>query len=113
MVVKSKSESKPPRTRDARTPGKRARLQLRSQSVQDAYGAEIVFLAVPFPAHKDVAKQFKQWNGKIVVDMTNAFGVSLEQLGGRLSSELVAQAFAGARLVKAFNHLPAAQLVKE
>jgi predicted dinucleotide-binding enzyme len=80
------------------------------QSVQDAYGAEIVFLAVPFPAHKDVAKQFKQWNGKIVVDMTNAFGVTPEQLGGRLSSELVAQAFAGARLVKAFNHLPAAQL---
>jgi predicted dinucleotide-binding enzyme len=80
------------------------------QSVQDAYGAEIVFLAVPFPAHKDVAKQFKQWNGKIVVDMTNAFGVTPEQLGGLLSSELVAQAFAGARLVKAFNHLPAAQL---
>jgi predicted dinucleotide-binding enzyme len=80
------------------------------QSVQDAYGAEIVFLAIPFPAHKDVAKQFKQWNGKIVVDMTNAFGVTPEQLGGRLSSELVAQAFAGARLVKAFNHLPAAQL---
>ena len=80
------------------------------QSVQDACQAEMIFLAVPFPAHKDVAKQFKQWNGKIVVDVTNALHVAPEELGGRLSSELVAQAFAGARLVKAFNHLPAAQL---
>jgi 8-hydroxy-5-deazaflavin:NADPH oxidoreductase len=30
------------------------------QSVQDAYQAEIILLAVPFPAHKDVAKKFKQ-----------------------------------------------------
>jgi 8-hydroxy-5-deazaflavin:NADPH oxidoreductase len=70
----------------------------------------MIFLAVPFAAHKDVARQFKQWNGKIVVDLTNAFHVAPEELGGVLSSELVSQAFAGARLVKAFNHLPAAQL---
>jgi 8-hydroxy-5-deazaflavin:NADPH oxidoreductase len=80
------------------------------QSVQDAYQAEIIFLAVPFPAHKDVAKQFKQWSGKIVVDVTNALDVAPEELGGLLSSEIVAKAFVGARLVKAFNHLPAAQL---
>jgi 8-hydroxy-5-deazaflavin:NADPH oxidoreductase len=78
------------------------------QSLQDAYKAETTFLAVPFSAHKDVAKQFKQWNGKIVVDLTNAFHVAPE--GGLLSSEVVSQAFVGARLVKAFNHLPAAQL---
>ena len=35
------------------------------QSIHDAYEAEMIFLAVPFPAHKDVAKQFKNWNGKI------------------------------------------------
>ena len=28
------------------------------QSIQDAYQAEMIFLAVPFPAHKDVAKRF-------------------------------------------------------
>jgi len=80
------------------------------QSIQDALDAEIIFLAVPFAGHKDVAKQFKQWNGKIIVDTTNAFHVAPEELGGVLSSEVVFQAFAGARLVKAFNHLPAAQL---
>jgi predicted dinucleotide-binding enzyme len=80
------------------------------QSVQDACEAEMIFLAVPFPAHKDVAKQFEQWNGKIVVDLTNALRVAPEELGGLLSSEVVSRAFVGARVVKAFNHLPAAQL---
>jgi predicted dinucleotide-binding enzyme len=80
------------------------------QSVEDACKAEIIFLAVPFAAHKDVAKQFKQWKGKIIVDTTNTFHVAPEELGGVLSSELVSRAFAGARLVKGFNHLPAAQL---
>jgi 8-hydroxy-5-deazaflavin:NADPH oxidoreductase len=80
------------------------------QSSQDAWEAEMIFLAVPFSAHKDVAKQLKQWKGKIIVDLTNAFHVSREELGGALSSEIVSQAFPGARLVKAFNHLPAAQL---
>jgi 8-hydroxy-5-deazaflavin:NADPH oxidoreductase len=67
-------------------------------------------LAVPFSAHKDVAKQLKTWDDKIVVDVTNAMHVAPEDLGGLLSSELVSQAFGGARIVKAFNHLPADQL---
>lgn len=80
------------------------------QSVEEACKAEVIFLAVPFPAHKDVAKQFKQWKGKIIVDTTNTFHVAPEELGGVLSSEIVSRAFAGAHLVKGFNHLPAAQL---
>ena len=80
------------------------------QSLQEAYEAEMIFLAVPFSAHKNVAKQSEHWNGKIVVDVTNAFHVAPEELGDRLSSEVVSNAFAGARLVKAFNHLPAEQL---
>jgi predicted dinucleotide-binding enzyme len=83
------------------------------QSVTNASGAEIIFLAVPFPAHKDVAKIFKNWNGKIIVDAMNILGLSpkeREELGGVLSSEVVAKAFSGARLVKGFNHLPAEQL---
>ncbi len=83
------------------------------QSIQDAYKAEMIFLAVPFPAHEDVAKQFKNWSGKIVVDVMNTLDLSPKQredLGGALSSEVVAKAFRGARLVKGFNHLPAEQL---
>jgi 8-hydroxy-5-deazaflavin:NADPH oxidoreductase len=80
------------------------------QSVQDACQAEMIFLAFPFSAHQDVAKQFGQWNGRIVVDVTNAFHVAPAELGSLLSSEIVSQAFVGARLVKAFNHLPAREL---
>ena len=80
------------------------------QSVQDACEAEMIFLAVPFSAHQDVAKQFEQWNGKIVVDLTNTFQIAPKELGGLLSSEIVSPAFTGARLVKAFNHLPAGEL---
>lgn len=42
--------------------------------------------------------------------MTNAYGVSDEELGGQPSAKVVAQAFAGGRLVKGFNHLVAAVL---
>jgi hypothetical protein len=76
------------------------------QSVQDAHEVDVILLAVPFPAHKAVAKEFKEWSGKIVVDVTNALDVDPKKLKGRLSSEIVSEAFAGARLVKAFNHLP-------
>lgn len=85
----------------------------RAQSVQEAAEAEIIFLAVPFPAHRDVARQLNSWNGKIVVDVTNTLDLTAEQraqLGGMLSSEVVAKAFVGARVVKGFNHLPAKQL---
>ena len=43
--------------------------------------------------------------------MTNAYGVSPEELGGQPSSaRVVAQAFTGGRVVKGFNHLVAAVL---
>jgi hypothetical protein len=74
--------------------------------LQDALKAEIVILAVPFGSHKDLAKA-ADWQGKIVIDVTNAYGVSPEQLGGLPSSVVNAQALTGARLVKAFNHLAA------
>jgi predicted dinucleotide-binding enzyme len=75
-----------------------------------AVKADVVFLAVRFQSHSDVAKALPSWQGKIIVDVTNAYGVSAEDLGGRPSAKVVAEAFAGGRLVKGFNHLVAAVL---
>ena len=76
----------------------------------EAIKADIIFLAVRFESHPDVAKALPTWQGKTIVDVTNAYGVSPEKLGGQPSARVVAQAFAGARLVKGFNHLVAAVL---
>jgi predicted dinucleotide-binding enzyme len=80
------------------------------KTLAEAVKADIVFLAVRFGAHRDVAKALPTWQGKTIVDVTNAYGVAPEELGGQPSSKVVAQAFTGARLVKGFNHLVAAVL---
>jgi 8-hydroxy-5-deazaflavin:NADPH oxidoreductase len=80
------------------------------KTVAQAVKADIVFLAVRFESHQDVAKALSTWQGKTIVDVTNAYGVPPEELGGQPSSKAVAQAFTGGRLVKGFNHLPAAVL---
>ncbi|PQV50095.1 NADPH-dependent F420 reductase [Paraburkholderia sp. BL21I4N1] len=80
------------------------------KTLAEAVNADIVFLAVRFEAHGDVAKALPTWKGKIIVDVTNAYGVPPEQLGGQPSAKVVAQAFTGGRLVKGFNHLGATVL---
>ncbi len=78
----------------------------------DAVKADIIFLAVRFESHPDVAKALPNWEGKIVIDATNLFPVP-EELGGLPSSAIVAKAFTGAKLVKGFNHLVAATLAAD
>jgi predicted dinucleotide-binding enzyme len=80
------------------------------KKLADAVKADIVFLAVRFESYRDVAKALPSWKGKTIVDVTNAYGVPPEELGGQPSSRAVAQAFTGGRLVKGFNHLGAAVL---
>ena len=80
------------------------------RKLAEAVKADIVFLAVRYESHRDVAKALPTWKGKTIVDVTNAYGVSPEELGGQPSSKVVAQAFTGARVVKGFNHLVAAVL---
>jgi predicted dinucleotide-binding enzyme len=80
------------------------------KTLAEAVQADIVFLAVRFESHPDVAKALPTWKGKTIIDVTNAYGVPPEKLGGQPSSKVVAQAFTGARLVKGFNHLVAAVL---
>ncbi|WP_256754829.1 NADPH-dependent F420 reductase [Mesorhizobium sp. Mes31] len=80
------------------------------KKLADAIKADINFLAVRFEQHPDVAKALPNWQGKTIVDVTNAYGVSPVELGGQPSSRFLAQAFSGGKLVKGFNHLPAAAL---
>ena len=78
-----------------------------AMTLQDALEADVVILAVPFRAHTAVAAALPDWTGKIVVDAMNTYGVAPEELKGQASSDLVAAAFPGAKLVKTLNQLPA------
>src|ERR1700680_480105 len=84
-----------------------------AKSLADALKADTIILAVPFGEHREVAKTLPSWEGKTIIDATNAFGVPPEELGGPLSSAFVAKAFTGAKLVKGFNHLGAAILATD
>ena len=81
-----------------------------AKSLRDALEADTIILAVPFGEHREVAKALPSWEGKTVIDATNAFGVLPEELDGLPSSAFVAKSFTGAKLVKGFNHLVAAIL---
>jgi 8-hydroxy-5-deazaflavin:NADPH oxidoreductase len=81
--------------------------------VQEALDAGMVFLAVPFTAVSDAVRDAPAWNGRIVVDATNAIGIPPGELAGRSSTEVVAGAVPGARVVKAFNTMFAAVLAQD
>ena len=74
------------------------------RTLQEAIKADVIFLAVPFPEHREVAKNLASWQGKTIIDAMNGLGVS---------SAVVAKAFRGARLVKGFNHLLARTLATD
>jgi len=75
-----------------------------AKTLQEAIKADVIFLAVLFEAHRDVAKNLASWQGKTIIDAMNGFGTP---------SSVVAKAFPGARLVKGFNHLPAGTLATD
>ena len=87
--------------------------QVIAKSLKDAVKADVILLAVPFGTQEEVAGAAESWKGKLVIDVTNAYGVSLEELKNLPSSVVISQAFPGAPLVKAFNHLPAETLAKD
>jgi 8-hydroxy-5-deazaflavin:NADPH oxidoreductase len=79
------------------------------KTLAEAVEADVIFLAVRFESHPEVAKALPDWKGKTIIDAMNT-QAPLEELGGLPSSAVVAEAFTGARLVKGFNHLGAAVL---
>jgi predicted dinucleotide-binding enzyme len=84
--------------------------------LEKALLADVVILAVPFVAVKEATNAVADWKGRITVDATNAIDFSNftpADLGGRLSTDIVASYLSGAKVVKAFNTLPAAVLASE
>jgi predicted dinucleotide-binding enzyme len=87
-----------------------------AQTIEAALSASTVIMAVPFTAIAEIGRDTRNWQGKIVVDATNAIdfpSYAPTDLGGRASSELVAEQLPGVRVVKAFNTLPAAILAAD
>ena len=83
-----------------------------AKSLRDALEADSIILAVPFGEHREAAKALPSWKGKTVIDAMNAL-VPSKDLDDLLSSAFVAKSFTGAKLVKGFNHLPAARLAED
>lgn len=82
-------------------------------TLPEALKADGIILAVPFGSLQALAAGSPDWKGKIVIDAMNAFGIPLDVLGDAPTSALVARSLPGARVVKAFNHLPAAILAAD
>ncbi|SMQ19964.1 reduced coenzyme F420:NADP oxidoreductase [Streptomyces sp. Ag82_O1-12] len=112
----------------AKDPGKAVRLvdELRGQATgegriaaADATAvdtADIVVLAVPFDAAKELATAYgAQLSGKVLIDISNPVDASLDALvvaSGTSAAEEIAEAAApGTRVVKAFNTTFATTLV--
>jgi len=86
---------------------------IKPTSAKDALQADVVIFAIPFGAVPDAVKEGGDWTGRLVIDASNAVefpAFTPADLGGRLSTEIVAEAVPGARVVKAFNTIPAAKL---
>ncbi len=80
-----------------------------------ALASDLIFMAIPFGAVEQFGTSLPDWTGKTVVDTTNAHRTpNWEALvGGRPSTQYVAEHLPGAKVVKAFNQLPANTLQAE
>jgi len=78
-----------------------------AEAVEDA---DVVFLATPWGRTADAVAAVADWTGRVVVDATNNRNApgpqGLIDIGSRISSEIVAEYVAGAKVVKAFNVTP-------
>ena len=83
---------------------------------EQAARADVVFVAVNWSKLPSALAGLPDWRGRVVVDANNPIeppDFKPADLGGRLSSEVVAALVPGAKVVKAFGHLPAKLLSDE
>lgn len=75
-----------------------------------AFG-EVVVIAVPWSAIPAVLEQVGDLSGKIVIDTTNRFG-RVKPEDGASAAQYIAERLPAARIVKAYNTIPAEHLLK-
>ena len=78
---------------------------VKPKTLEEALSADTILLAVPFWQHREVAKALASWAGKTIVDVTNAFGVPVEELDG-LPSSAVDAAVSGVALAERLGVAP-------
>jgi predicted dinucleotide-binding enzyme len=82
--------------------------KVRAVTAEEASRADLVFLAVPWSKIPTAVKSLKPWGGRIVVDTNNPIEAPEFKpfdLGGKASTQVIAEMLPDARVVKAFNHL--------
>ena len=80
----------------------------RAGTREEAAQADVVLLSVPWQQWEDVLSGLPPWEGRILIDATNAIVLPdfrPADLKGTTSSEIVASLAPGARVVKAMNTL--------
>jgi predicted dinucleotide-binding enzyme len=88
---------------------------VRAGTRQEAAVQDLVLVAVNWPKLPAALAGLPDFGGRVVIDANNpiiAPPFELADLHGRLSTEVFADYVPGARVVKAFNHLPAALLAE-
>jgi predicted dinucleotide-binding enzyme len=110
-VILSNSRGPDSLAATAREMGSSARAGTREEAAQ----ADVVFLAVQWPQVASALAGLPAWNGRILIDATNALGLgfSAVDLNGKGSTEVVASLAPGARVVKAANTLVRAMLAAD
>jgi predicted dinucleotide-binding enzyme len=89
---------------------------VRAGTRNEAAAQDLVLVAVNWPKLPAALGGLPDFGGRIVIDANNpivAPPFKLAELHGRLSTEVFADYVPGARVVKAFNHLPAKLLAEE
>jgi len=107
-VLLSNSRGPESLTEEVKQLGKNAK----ATTAEEAAGAEVVFISITWNKLQEALSALPSLSNRIVIDATNPIlpGFKVAELGGKTSSQVVAELLPGAKVVKAFNTLPIAVL---